>query len=111
MKPRILAHMASFSTLPSGWLPWTANALTVVVMAAATMWSAAQRPAGSQGPASTLVAQAPAAGHAQASKKQTSPAPAGTHLVRVAAGEAAAPQVGAEGLLPVVYQPPVPGTR
>jgi hypothetical protein len=116
LKARILAHMASFSTLPTGWLPWTANTLTVAVMAAATWWSAVQRPEGVNPAAHTLVAQAPAGPAIQASKKQaTNQAGVGTgaspQLVRGTAADPAQQRLASDGLMPVSYQAPATTAR
>jgi hypothetical protein len=101
--PRILAHMASFSTLPTGWLPWTANTLTLAVMAAATWWSAVQRPEGANPSVITLVAQAPTAANQQ-SKKQATVGTAAGHLARTTATEPALQRLPVDGMLPVSYQ-------
>jgi len=121
-KARILAHMASFPTLPSAWLPWTTNGLTAVALVAATWWSAAQRPEGVDMPSGTLIARSAVAGSADKSKKQAS-APITAHRLRTAPVHLAPGQVGAvdesgaaaqrstETLLPVSYQAPVSAGR
>lgn len=116
MKARILADMASFSTLPTGWLPWTANTLTVAVMAAATWWSAVQRPEGANPAAHTLVAQAPAGQATQMSKKQANhqagmSTGASPQLVRGTVADPAQQRLPSDGLLPVSYQAPAAKAR
>lgn len=104
--------MASFSTLPTGWLPWTANTLTVAVMAAATWWSAVQRPEGVNPAAHTLVAQAPAGPAVQASKNQATPNTGTTpQLVRGTAADPAQQRLPIDGLMPVSYQAPATAAR
>lgn len=104
--------MASFSTLPTGWLPWTANTLTVAVMAAATWWSAVQRPEGVNTAAHTLVAQAPAGPAVQASKNQATTNTGTTpQLVRGSAADPAQQRLPIDGLMPVSYQAPATTAR
>jgi len=103
--------MASFSTLPTGWLPWTANTLTVAVLGAATWLSAVQRPEGVHPSSMTVAARAQAPAN-QASKKQaTAGAATTTLLVRASATEPTLPRLQGDGLLPVSYQAPATTAR